>query len=157
MAETKIYTTSMNDVNRHTHTTSLSARLMREVCCMLCASKQAKHHAARHVSRRQCKPGNCVRVTHESVCRFDGDGMLHAVRIKAGKASYSNAFVQTSLYKQERKAGKPLNLKVEFHSTCLLLLICLASTTRMLGFLCARHCFSACPEKGMLQSDVPLW
>ena len=49
---------------------------------MLCASKQAKHHAARHVSRRQSKPGNCVRVTHESVCRFDGYSMLHAERIE---------------------------------------------------------------------------
>ena len=43
--------------------------------------------------------------------RFDGDGMLHAVRIKAGKASYSNAYVQTSLLKQEKKAGKPLKLQ----------------------------------------------
>ncbi|EIE21342.1 carotenoid cleavage dioxygenase 1B [Coccomyxa subellipsoidea C-169] len=39
---------------------------------------------------------------------FDGDGMLHAVRIKDGKASYSNAYVQTSKYKQEKKAGRPL-------------------------------------------------
>ena len=45
------------------------------------------------------------------VRRFDGDGMLHAVRIKAGKASYSNAYVQTSLLKQENKAGKPLKLQ----------------------------------------------
>ncbi len=37
--------------------------------------------------------------------------MLHAVRIKAGKASYSNAYVQTSLMKQEKKAGKPLKLQ----------------------------------------------
>ena len=44
-------------------------------------------------------------------CRFDGDGMLHAVRIKAGKASYSNAYVQTSLLKQEKKAGRALKLK----------------------------------------------
>lgn len=45
-------------------------------------------------------------------CRFDGDGMLHAVRIKAGKASFSNAFVQTSLYKQEKRAGRAISLKV---------------------------------------------
>ena len=44
-------------------------------------------------------------------CRFDGDGMLHAVRIKAGKASYSNAYLQTSLLKQEKKAGRSLKLK----------------------------------------------
>lgn len=41
-------------------------------------------------------------------CRFDGDGMLHAVRIKDGKAAYSNAYVQTSKFKQEKKAGRPL-------------------------------------------------
>ncbi|CAL8463206.1 g2740 [Coccomyxa elongata] len=39
---------------------------------------------------------------------FDGDGMLHAVRIKDGKAAYSNAYVQTSRFKQEKKAGRPL-------------------------------------------------
>ena len=47
-----------------------------------------------------------------ALCRFDGEGMLHAVRIKAGKASYSNAYVQTSLYKQEKKAGRLLQLPV---------------------------------------------
>ena len=39
--------------------------------------------------------------------------MLHAVRIKAGKASYSNAYVQTSLFRQEKKAGRPLKLTVD--------------------------------------------
>ena len=50
-------------------------------------------------------------------CRFDGDGMLHTVRIKKGKASYSNAYVQTSLYKQEKNARRPLSLKVSFSGT----------------------------------------
>lgn len=45
-------------------------------------------------------------------CRFDGDGMLHAVRIKDGKAAYSNAYVQTSRFNQEKKAGRPLRLRV---------------------------------------------
>ena len=40
--------------------------------------------------------------------------MLHTVRIKMGKASYSNAYVQTSMYKQEEKARRPLKLKVSF-------------------------------------------
>ncbi|CAK0785635.1 hypothetical protein CVIRNUC_008846 [Coccomyxa viridis] len=43
---------------------------------------------------------------------FDGDGMLHTVRIKKGKASYSNAYVQTSRYKQEKNARRPLSLKL---------------------------------------------
>lgn len=49
-------------------------------------------------------------------CRFDGDGMLHAVRIKGGKAAYSNAYVQTSKYKQEKKAGRPLFFTVTSQS-----------------------------------------
>lgn len=39
---------------------------------------------------------------------FDGDGMIHAVYIKDGKASYSNKFVETSGLIRERKAGKAL-------------------------------------------------
>ena len=50
------------------------------------------------------------------LCRFDGDGMLHAVRIKDGKAAYSNAYVQTSRFKQERKAGRPLFFRVSTSS-----------------------------------------
>lgn len=42
---------------------------------------------------------------------FDGDGMLHAIRIKDGKASYANRFVKTSRLLQERAAGIPLFLK----------------------------------------------
>jgi carotenoid cleavage dioxygenase-like enzyme len=38
--------------------------------------------------------------------------MLHAVRIKDGKAAFSNAYVQTSKLKQEKKAGRPLFLTV---------------------------------------------
>jgi carotenoid cleavage dioxygenase-like enzyme len=36
---------------------------------------------------------------------FDGDGMLHAVRLKGGKAWYSNQWVETSRLKQERQYG----------------------------------------------------
>jgi carotenoid cleavage dioxygenase len=36
---------------------------------------------------------------------FDGDGMLHGVRVKDGKASYRNRYVQTAGYKAEKKAG----------------------------------------------------
>ena len=42
--------------------------------------------------------------------------MLHAVRIKDGKAAYSNAYVQTSKYKQEKKAGRPLFFTVTSQS-----------------------------------------
>lgn len=63
----------------------------------------------------QCASVQCGTVEGQPevlwVRRFDGDGMLHAVRIKAGKASYSNAYVQTSLLKQEKKSGKPLKLQ----------------------------------------------
>jgi carotenoid cleavage dioxygenase len=39
---------------------------------------------------------------------FDGDGMLHGVRIKDGKASYRNRYVRTQGWREERKAGKAL-------------------------------------------------
>ncbi|MBY0457234.1 MAG: carotenoid oxygenase family protein, partial [Gemmataceae bacterium] len=39
---------------------------------------------------------------------FDGDGMLHAVRIRDGKASYRNRYVRTNGFEEEKKAGKSL-------------------------------------------------
>ncbi|KAG2454857.1 hypothetical protein HYH02_000688 [Chlamydomonas schloesseri] len=39
---------------------------------------------------------------------FDGDGMLHGVRLKGGKASYANKYVDTERLLQERAAGGPL-------------------------------------------------
>ena len=40
--------------------------------------------------------------------RFDGDGMVHAVRIKKGKAAYANSWVKTARLKQELRAGRAL-------------------------------------------------
>jgi carotenoid cleavage dioxygenase-like enzyme len=37
---------------------------------------------------------------------FDGDGMLHGVRIRNGKATYRNRYVQTKGWKIEQEAGK---------------------------------------------------
>jgi carotenoid cleavage dioxygenase len=42
---------------------------------------------------------------------FEGDGMVHATRIKDGKASYCNHFVQTHKLKEEKKAGFPIYAK----------------------------------------------
>ncbi|KAL5577922.1 hypothetical protein UlMin_019621 [Ulmus minor] len=39
---------------------------------------------------------------------FDGDGMLHAIRISAGKATLCSRYVSTYKYLVERKAGHPL-------------------------------------------------
>ncbi len=39
---------------------------------------------------------------------FDGDGMLHGVRIRDGKASYRNRYVRTAGWLEEQKAGKAL-------------------------------------------------
>lgn len=43
---------------------------------------------------------------------FDGDGMTHAVRIKAGKASYANRYVETHRLQTEKAAGFPLYEKI---------------------------------------------
>ena len=37
---------------------------------------------------------------------FDGDGMLHALQIKDGKATYRNRWINTRHFKEEAKAGK---------------------------------------------------
>jgi len=39
---------------------------------------------------------------------FDGDGMLHAVRIRDGRASYRNRAVRTRAFELERKRGRAL-------------------------------------------------
>jgi len=39
---------------------------------------------------------------------FDGDGMLHGVRINNGKASYLNRYVRTKSFEIEREAGKAI-------------------------------------------------
>ena len=37
---------------------------------------------------------------------FDGDGMVHAVKIKDGKLFYSNRFNQTNRLKEEEAQGE---------------------------------------------------
>lgn len=39
---------------------------------------------------------------------FEGDGMLHAIRLGGGKAFYRNKFVETPALKMEKESGKPL-------------------------------------------------
>jgi len=39
---------------------------------------------------------------------FDGDGMLHGVRLHQGKASYRNRYVRTEGFQKERQAGQAL-------------------------------------------------
>ncbi|KAG2431975.1 hypothetical protein HYH02_013191 [Chlamydomonas schloesseri] len=43
---------------------------------------------------------------------FDGDGMLHGVRLRRGSASYANAWVETERLKQERALGHPLLFRI---------------------------------------------
>lgn len=47
-----------------------------------------------------------------SCAGFDGDGMLHACRIKDGKVSYCNRFVDTFRLAQEEQFGSPLYVKL---------------------------------------------
>lgn len=39
---------------------------------------------------------------------FEGDGMIHGVRLRDGKASYRNRWVRTAAWKEENKANKAL-------------------------------------------------
>lgn len=41
-----------------------------------------------------------------------GDGMTHAVRIKGGRASYANRYVETHRLQTEKAAGFPIYEKV---------------------------------------------
>lgn len=43
---------------------------------------------------------------------FDGDGMVHSVRIKDGKAVYSNRYVKTDRLAREEQQGEPVFLKL---------------------------------------------
>jgi len=54
---------------------------------------------------------NTENPVHDSIDRyhpFDGDGMIHALRVKDGKARYSNRFVRTRAFEAEAEAGEPL-------------------------------------------------
>ena len=44
--------------------------------------------------------------------RFDGDGMVHAVRIKDGTVTYTNKFVRTQRFMKEKELGYPAYAKV---------------------------------------------
>lgn len=48
---------------------------------------------------------------HEGFHMFDGDGMLHGVKIRSGTASYCSRYVRTSRFVQEEIAGRPLFVK----------------------------------------------
>ena len=39
---------------------------------------------------------------------FDGDGMLHGIRLQEGKASYRNRYIRTQCFDYESEAGRPL-------------------------------------------------
>lgn len=54
---------------------------------------------------------NTENPVHPSIGRyhpFDGDGMIHALRISGGKASYRNRFVRTKGFEAEQEEGGPL-------------------------------------------------
>ncbi|KAF3781291.1 hypothetical protein EJ110_NYTH28599, partial [Nymphaea thermarum] len=40
---------------------------------------------------------------------FDGDGMLHAIRISGGHATFCSRFVRTNRFNKEEEAGMPIN------------------------------------------------
>ncbi|KAL3622516.1 Dixin [Castilleja foliolosa] len=58
----------------------------------------------------ECLNGEFVRVGPNP--KFDGDGMIHGMRIKDGKATYVSRFVKTSKLKQEEYFGGSKFMKV---------------------------------------------
>jgi len=54
---------------------------------------------------------NTENPVHDSIGRyhpFDGDGMIHTIRLKDGQATYRNRFVRTEGFEAEQKEGGPL-------------------------------------------------
>lgn len=51
---------------------------------------------------------NPAHAPHGKYHWFDGDGMLHAVRFRGGRATYRNRFVETDGLRAERAAGRAL-------------------------------------------------
>ncbi|CAN0472398.1 unnamed protein product [Ascophyllum nodosum] len=68
---------------------------------------------------------------------FDGDGMVHGVRITAGsEAIYSNRYVRTKKLAVEEEAGKPVQMKIgDFCSRLALAKIWLHSLKKKLGVI----------------------
>nr|VDC63388.1 unnamed protein product [Brassica rapa] len=58
----------------------------------------------------ECLNGEFLRVGPNP--KFDGDGMIHGVRIKEGKATYSSRYVKTSRLKQEEFFGAAKLMKI---------------------------------------------
>ncbi|KAK9808424.1 hypothetical protein WJX73_003304 [Symbiochloris irregularis] len=71
---------------------------------------------------------------------FDGDGMLHACRIKSGQVSYCNKFVDTFRLTQEKRAGAALFMKLgDMQGISGICLMFLSSLQRRLGFTNNQH------------------
>ncbi|KAL4443616.1 hypothetical protein ABPG75_011353 [Micractinium tetrahymenae] len=71
---------------------------------------------------------------------FDGDGMIHAVRIADGKASYCNRWVQTSRLQQEGRAGWPLVPKIgDSRGASVMAVVALRRLAEKLGVLDSSH------------------
>ncbi|KAH8968837.1 hypothetical protein BDL97_02G002900 [Sphagnum fallax] len=68
---------------------------------------------------------------------FDGDGMLHIVKFRDGKATYCCRYIRTNRFIQEEKAGKPLFPKMmgEIHGFIGLARLALYGLRAMLGVL----------------------
>mmetsp|Transcript_6206 Transcript_6206/g.16027 ORF Transcript_6206/g.16027 Transcript_6206/m.16027 type:complete len:525 (+) Transcript_6206:203-1777(+) len=67
---------------------------------------------------------------------FDGDGMVHACRIKDGKVSYSNKWVKTQRYLQEQAVGWPSSGKLgDLAGVGGLVCLALSGVKRILGVI----------------------
>lgn len=113
-----------------------------------CATKRACTPSSIAVPPPHHAPRPHLIISSPCACRFDGDGMVHAVRIKDGAASYCNRWVPTSRLAQEAAAGTPLFLKVGQHLWGRMRCCC---TCRCCTCRCRTpHCCAACATPRLL-------
>jgi hypothetical protein len=72
-------------------------------CELLCVQQQHAYC---------CLASGFMLLVAGAACRFEGDGMVHATRIKDGAASFCNAWVDTHKLREEKRAGFPMYAKV---------------------------------------------
>ena len=87
-------------------------------CCLQCLTAMPKSRQKQHISIgcvNMCESRHYMAPCHaaEAVCRFDGDGMVHALHFQDGKAqSYSNHWIRCDRFVEEQEKGSNVYMRV---------------------------------------------